>query len=108
MDARKRRTRIAARGAVSAIVLGMLLAPSAVGQSLDQPWEKLEPTTVYFSHAVRGWTGTPSVVVAGRPDDPRAALVGQAVAFWNTTLEQIGSGFRLGTITYTSATVPDD
>ena len=46
------------------------------------------------------WTVTPAVAVIGqRVDDPRFALVDEAIAFWNRTLEAAGSGFRLGPVT---------
>ena len=102
------RLRILAQSAIATIVCGALLVPIAAAQSLDQPWEKIEPKTIYFSHAARGWTGIPTVLVTGRPGDPRVVLVSQAVAYWNGELEQIGSAFRLGPISYTGATLPDD
>lgn len=43
-----------------------------------------------------GWNRIPRVVVvAASPDDPRLALVDEAIAFWNATLQSLGSGFRL-------------
>jgi hypothetical protein len=84
-----------------AALLAMCLATPAWSQSVDQP-------TIYYSHAVRGWRTIPSISIAGSPDDPRAALVVRAVEFWNSHLELIGSPFRLGSITYTSDTLPDD
>jgi hypothetical protein len=47
----------------------------------------------------------PEIVVIGPSDDPRQALVDEAVTFWNRTLEQLGSGFRLGDLTRNTATV---
>ena len=51
---------------------------------------------------------TPQIVVVGPTDDPRHPLVDEAVAFWNKTLEDLGSGFRLGTITRHAGSVAGD
>jgi hypothetical protein len=42
------------------------------------------------------WTRVPAITVVGAADDPRQALIRDAVAFWNETLAGRGSGFRLG------------
>ena len=41
-------------------------------------------------------------------NDPRIALVEEAVAFWNKTLEELGSGFRLGPVTRVDQPVPEE
>jgi hypothetical protein len=46
------------------------------------------------------WRHTPKVIVVGAAGDPRARLVDEGVAFWNKTLADIGSGFRLGSVTH--------
>ena len=46
------------------------------------------------------WRRPPKVVVVGAAGDPRARLVDEAVSFWNKTLAEIGSGFRLGPVTH--------
>jgi hypothetical protein len=96
------------RPAVVAVALMLGLAPPAGAQSLGTPTPLDESQIVYFSHASRGWTSVPAVVVSGRSDDPRAPLVVEAVDFWNSQLAQIGSAFRIGPISYTSTTVADD
>jgi hypothetical protein len=53
------------------------------------------------------WQRTPSVVVIGTADDPRLPAVHEAVAFWNRTLEEVGSGFRLGAVKRVDAPVPE-
>jgi hypothetical protein len=55
-----------------------------------------------------GWMKTPQIVVFGLTDDPRQPLVDEAVVFWNKTLEELGSGFRLGTITRHAGSVAGD
>jgi hypothetical protein len=45
------------------------------------------------------WTRSPSITVVTSGEDSRIALVEEAAAFWNRTLEGLGSGFRLGGIT---------
>ncbi len=45
------------------------------------------------------WRYTPNVVViSATDDDQRLELVDEAVAFWNRTLEEVGSGFRIGPV----------
>ena len=44
------------------------------------------------------WTQIPAITVVGTADDPRLPLVRDAVAFWNRTFTELGSGFRLGTV----------
>jgi hypothetical protein len=53
------------------------------------------------------WTRSPSVTVVATGADPRIALVEEATAFWNTTLEGLGSGFRLGGITVVDREIPE-
>ena len=54
------------------------------------------------------WQRTPAITVIGPEGDPRFALVDEAVAFWNKTLEQLGSGFRLGAVTRLVQPVPEE
>jgi hypothetical protein len=64
-----------------------------------------------LAHAQFGetWRRTPQVVVmSANADDPRVALVDEAVSFWNRTLEEIGSGFRLGSVTHLVQPPPED
>ena len=42
------------------------------------------------------WTRAPAITVVGTADDFRLPLVRDAVAFWNRTFTELGSGFRLG------------
>jgi hypothetical protein len=90
------------------IFLALRVGTPVSSQSLDQTSSPDDQSVVYYPHASRGWNDIPSVVVSGAADDPRAALVVRAVDFWNSQLEQIGSPFRLGSITYTSVSIPDD
>lgn len=54
----------------------------------------------------RGWNKIPTIVVSGQEGDPRVQLVMEAVEFWNQQLSEIGSGFRLGKITFTREIIP--
>jgi Matrixin len=45
------------------------------------------------------WRGVPTITVVGRADDPRLAVVRDAVEFWNRTLASLPTTFRLGPIT---------
>jgi len=62
------------------------------------------------AHAQFGapWHRVPGVTVIGAADDQRQPLVDEAVSFWNRTLEDIGSGFRLGAVTRAVQPVPED
>ena|ERR1700730_854747 len=43
------------------------------------------------------WQRTPMIAAISTDDkDPRHALVDEAIDFWNRTLQEINSGFRLG------------
>jgi len=54
------------------------------------------------------WTRSPSVTVVANGDDPRIALVEEAITFWNKTLEEPGSGFRLGAPTRVDQAIPEE
>jgi len=53
------------------------------------------------------WRHVPKVVVVGAEGDARRPLVDEAVSFWNTTLEEIGSGFRLPPAVHMVHAVPE-
>lgn len=48
----------------------------------------------------------PTVTVLSAAGDPRIPLVDDAVAFWNRTLAQLGSSFRLGSVNVEANSVP--
>lgn len=54
------------------------------------------------------WRHVPEVVVVGAESDSRRALVDEALSFWNKTLEELGSKFRLPPATHTVQAVPED
>lgn len=54
------------------------------------------------------WTRSPGIVVVANGDDPRVALVEEAVKFWNDTLQGLGSGFRLGPVARADLPIPED
>jgi hypothetical protein len=54
------------------------------------------------------WTRSPGITVVANGDDPRIALVDEAVKFWNDTLAGLGSGFRLGPVTRVDRPIPED
>ena len=54
------------------------------------------------------WTRSPSVTIVANGDDPRIGLVEGAVAFWNKTLEEVGSGFRIGAIMRVDQPIPEE
>ncbi len=59
-----------------------------------------------FPNRGRGWNKIPTIVIAGKEGEPRAQLVIEAVDFWNKQLSEIGSGFRLGPVSFTTETIP--
>lgn len=69
----------------------MLLCSSAAQAQFGMPWQL-----------------TPGVTVLGvAADDPRRALVEEAVEWWNRTLAELGSGFRLGEVVHLTRPVPE-
>jgi hypothetical protein len=53
-----------------------------------------------------GWTQSPAIVVLGFETDPRVGLVREAVDFWNRTLAELGTPFRLASVTPAGGTIP--
>jgi len=54
------------------------------------------------------WHRVPTIVVVSANADPRVELVEKAVAFWNKTLTETGSAFRLGRITHVVQSPPEE
>ena len=61
-----------------------------------------------FPKQSRGWNKVPRIVVLGREGDSRNQLVSDAVDFWNKQFAEIGSGFRLGPVTFISEIIPPE
>ena len=76
------------------IVLSLLAASLAAG-----------PARAQFGVA---WRKMPTVTVIGAQGDPRLDLVDEAVAFWNRTLQETGSAFRLGPVSRVAQPVPEE
>lgn len=66
--------------------------------------------TATEAHAQFGvpWHQTPKITVISAEGDRRLSLVEEAVAFWNKTLEEVGSGFRLGQVAHLVHPVPEE
>jgi len=60
------------------------------------------------AHAQQPWRSVPKIVVIGPGGDPRQPAVDQAVAFWNRTFTELGSGFRLGAISRVTRPIPEE
>src|SRR5216683_619999 len=62
------------------------------------------------AHAQFGmpWQRTPKITIVSPAGDSRLPLVDEAVAFWNKTLEGMGSGFRLGPVMRVVQTPPEE
>ena len=54
------------------------------------------------------WQKAPKIVVIGAEGDPRAALVDDAIAFWNRELEAAGAGLRLQRASRAELAVPEE
>jgi len=92
------RIRLLACGLIGAIVVALSPPGHAQNRHMRAPGAR-----------AAGWSHSPSiVVVAASPGDPRVPLVGDAVRFWNGVFAQIGSPFRLGTVTQRRGSVPND
>jgi len=60
------------------------------------------------AHAQQMWRTVPKIAVISPTGDPRLPAVNEAVAFWNRTFTELGSGFRLGAITRTVRPIPEE
>jgi hypothetical protein len=54
-----------------------------------------------------GWKKSPSIAVIATERDPRASAIRTAVNFWNVELKNLGTAFRLGSLTYSDVVDPD-
>jgi len=54
------------------------------------------------------WRHVPKITVVSPAGDSRLPAVDQAIAFWNRTLAEIGSGFRLSSLTLRVRPIPED
>jgi hypothetical protein len=77
------------------LVLVLLLGFSQAGGAATQS-----------PNPVRAWNKIPRIVVLGQEGDWRNQLVIDGVDFWNKQLAEIGSGFRLGPVTFVSEIIP--
>jgi Matrixin len=55
-----------------------------------------------------GWKKSPAIAVISTEKDARASAIRTAVNFWNVELAQLGTAFRLGSVTYSDAVDPDE
>src|SRR5215475_8461601 len=60
------------------------------------------------AHAQQMWRIVPKIVVISPTGDSRLPAVDEAVAFWNRTFTELGSGFRLGAITRMVRPIPEE
>jgi hypothetical protein len=54
------------------------------------------------------WGKVPTITLSAPAQDPHIPLALEAVEFWNRQLTEIGTPFRLGTVTQTTETLPTD
>jgi hypothetical protein len=62
------------------------------------------------AHAQFGvpWDYVPKITVISSAGDGRLSDVDEAVSFWNRTLQELGSGFRLGPVTRVAGPIPEE
>jgi hypothetical protein len=60
------------------------------------------------AHAQQIWRSVPKIAVIGPAGDSRLPAVDEAVAFWNRTFTELGSGFRLGAVARTVRPIPEE
>ena len=55
------------------------------------------------------WKLTPTVtVISAQGNDPRTVMVDEAISFWNKTLLEVGSGFRLPAASRQTMLIPEE
>jgi hypothetical protein len=60
------------------------------------------------AHAQQAWRTVPKIAVISPASDSRLSAVDEAVAFWNRTFTELGSGFRLGAVTRMVRPIPEE
>ena len=60
------------------------------------------------AHAQQMWQTVPKIAVIGPAGDSRLQAVDEAVAFWNRTFTELGSGFRLGAVARSVRSIPEE
>ena len=60
------------------------------------------------AQAQQMWRIVPKIVVISPTGDSRLPAVDEAVAFWNRTFTELGSGFRLGAVTRMVRPIPEE
>jgi hypothetical protein len=60
------------------------------------------------AHAQQPWRTVPKIAVISPAGDSRLAAVNEAVALWNQTFTELGSGFRLGAVTRMVQPIPEE
>jgi hypothetical protein len=62
----------------------------------------------YSAQAQQMWRTVPKIAVISPAGDSRLPAVDEAVAFWNRTFTELGSGFRLGAVTRMVRPIPEE
>src|SRR5262249_53693235 len=90
---------------------GRRLSPDGLMSSREVPGIVLTAACLMagWAHAQFGvaWQHFPKITVIGADSDPRQPPIAEGVAFWNQTLEELGSGFRLGPVERISRPIPE-
>jgi hypothetical protein len=60
------------------------------------------------AHAQQMWRIVPKMAIISPIGDSRLPAVDEAVAFWNRTFTELGSGFRLGAVTRMVRPIPEE
>src|SRR5690349_3478229 len=60
------------------------------------------------AHAQQVWRIVPKITVISPAGDSRLSATEEAVAFWNRTFTELGSGFRLGAVSRMVRPIPEE
>ena len=64
-------------------------------------------STTAFGQFGLSWKRSPAISVIYAENDERVGLVDEAITFWNKTLEEAGSGFKLSKVSHVKRIVPE-
>jgi hypothetical protein len=103
-DVRRGTRRVRAHHCAAAALLGALWSCTG-GDAVTDP-QACRPGAVAEPAPGGGWRKVPAIVIAAAPADPRLPAVHEAIEYWNQVFAELGTPFRLGSVTVTTP-LPD-
>jgi len=67
-----------------------------------------EANIIYYNYTPMALPDQPSVTISAIPGDPRIQLAKDAIDYWNQKFAEIGTPFRLGSVSVVTDLVPTD